>query len=106
MINLATGIGGKGGRGMLRGPRRSLSQMTDGIKDEENNRPTKKTKTAPRSFSASPPPSDITKHYDDDDNNDDEGPQNPKGHPTVSAAFASKFTKSNAKQFDANFGKN
>ncbi|KAM3152261.1 hypothetical protein ABEW05_007353 [Botrytis cinerea] len=48
LINDATGLGGKGGRGMLRGPRR-LSKVAG---DEKNSRPAKQATRSPRpSFS-------------------------------------------------------
>ncbi|ESZ97829.1 hypothetical protein SBOR_1774 [Sclerotinia borealis F-4128] len=104
MVNNASGIGGKGGRGVLRDPRRSLSQMIDEEKDEVDDRPTKKKKSASCSFSNSPPPREFEKH---DDGNDDDGSSYlPMGHPALKTAFALKFTKRNAKQFDAKSNKN
>ncbi|TGO23341.1 hypothetical protein BPAE_0135g00010 [Botrytis paeoniae] len=48
LINDATGLGGKGGRGMLRGPRQ-LSQAAGDKKKELNSRPTKEATRDPRS---------------------------------------------------------
>ncbi|KAF5876394.1 uncharacterized protein Bfra_002798 [Botrytis fragariae] len=62
LINDATGLGGKGGRGMLRGPRR-LSQAAGDEKKESNSRPTKQdTHASRRSFSQS-----IDDEQDEDD---------------------------------------
>ncbi|QSZ33406.1 hypothetical protein DSL72_004974 [Monilinia vaccinii-corymbosi] len=106
IINQATGIGGKGGRGLLRGPRRSLAQMRDGVKDEEDDRPTKKTKGISRRFTTSPPPRELKKHDDDDDDDENERPSHqPKKQLAMPSAFDSRFTKNKAKQFDANSGK-
>ncbi|KAF7876685.1 hypothetical protein EAF04_001770 [Stromatinia cepivora] len=103
LVNKATGLGGKGGRGIIRGSRRSVSEMIDDQQDEEDNRPTKKSKTLTRRFSASPPPRILKKHCDDD--NDESSPP-PTEPPAVKAAFNLKFSKSNAKQFDAKPGRN
>ncbi|KAJ8063951.1 hypothetical protein OCU04_007798 [Sclerotinia nivalis] len=104
LINKATGLGGKGGRGIIRGSRRSVSEMIDDEQDEEDNRPTKKPRTLTRRFSASPPPCMLKKHYDDD--NDEPSPLPTAGPSTLKAAFSVKFGKSNAKQFDAKSGRN
>lgn len=130
MVNEATGLGGKGGRGLLRGPRRSLSQvvddatrnsdkedasvlrgprrslseMTDNVRDEANNRPTKKAKTIPRRLSVSPPPQMYKKNHNNDD--DDRPSPQPKRRSAVQPDWSLKFTKSNAKQFDANPSRN
>ncbi|KAF7943138.1 hypothetical protein EAE96_011080 [Botrytis aclada] len=65
LINDATGLGGKGGRGMLRGPRR-LSQAAGDEKNESNSRPTKQATSGPhRSFSQA---------VDDDQDEDDDSP--------------------------------
>ncbi|KAF7874574.1 uncharacterized protein EAF02_008551 [Botrytis sinoallii] len=62
LINDATGLGGKGGRGVLRGPRR-LSQAADDEKKESNSRPTKQaTDSLHRSFSQA-----IDDEQDEDD---------------------------------------
>ncbi|KAI9643249.1 hypothetical protein NHQ30_007865 [Ciborinia camelliae] len=107
MINNATGIGGKGGRGLLRGPRRNLSKMNNGAQDEGNNQPTKKIKTIPRSFSTSPTPDQSKENYKDDNDDENDGSHMSNvGHPAVRAAFDMKFTKSNANYFDTNPGNN
>ncbi|APA14056.1 hypothetical protein sscle_12g088260 [Sclerotinia sclerotiorum 1980 UF-70] len=94
LINKATGLGGKGGRGIIRGPRRTASKMIDGEQDEEDNRPRKKSKTLIRRFSSSPPPHTINKHYGDD--NDEPSPPL-TGVSALKAAFSLKFSKSSAR---------
>ncbi|KAG4028859.1 hypothetical protein MFRU_019g01450 [Monilinia fructicola] len=105
MINHATGLGGKGGRGLLRGPRRSLQDMNDDVKDDEDDRPTKKSKVVSRRFTASPPPRQLEKLQNDRDDAhaaDNEGSSHGAKEPTaVQTAFDLKFTKSKAKKFDA-----
>ncbi|TGO53173.1 hypothetical protein BOTNAR_0303g00150 [Botryotinia narcissicola] len=65
LINDATGLGGKGGRGVLRGPRR-LSQAAGDKKKESNSRSTKEATRSPhRSFS---------KVIDDEQDEDDDSP--------------------------------
>ncbi|CAD6443124.1 fcbf5382-09f1-4f9d-8ddd-78b4e62aaaaa [Sclerotinia trifoliorum] len=98
LINKATGLGGKGGRGIIRGPRRNVSEMMDGEQNEEDNRPKKKLKTLTRHFSASPPPRTIDKYYDDDK---DKLSPPPTSAPGLKSAFSLKFGKSNAKEFVA-----
>ncbi|KAB8293329.1 hypothetical protein EYC80_007653 [Monilinia laxa] len=107
IINHATGLGGKGGRGLLRGPRRGLEEMNDDAKDGEDDRPTKKAKVISRRFTTSPP-RELEKRHDDDDDDDADNERSPYGAKeatAVRAAFDLKFTKSKAKQFDANLGK-
>lgn len=105
MINHATGLGGKGGRGLLRGPRRSLQDMNDDVEDDEDDRPTKKSKVLSRRFTASPPPRQLEKRQNDRDDAhaaDNEGSSHGAKEPTaVQTAFDLKFTKSKAKKFDA-----
>lgn len=107
MVNNATKIGGKGGRGMLRGSRRKLPQVkgenadANAETDEEDNRPKKKAKMkARRSSAPSPPPRGSKKDHDEEDS-DNEGPVHRQNlNPAVKAAFNLKFTKSKAQQFN------
>ncbi|RAL62049.1 hypothetical protein DID88_002536 [Monilinia fructigena] len=106
MINHATGLGGKGGRGLLRGPRRGLEEMNDDAKDGEDDRPTKKAKVISRCFTTSPPRELENSQNDDDDYDaDNRRPfYRAKEPAAVQAAFDLKFTKSKAKEFDADLG--